>query len=84
MKGSIPPAALESLSVSPTSQQMREAAAELEFRLDHGEFDDLDEMQRSDLDMLAKMIALWACRVADLEAAMQPPAAEERDDRPKP
>lgn len=64
-----------------TSQQMRDAAAELELRLSHGEFDDLDDMQRMDLQSLAQMLEHWARRVSELEAAMRPPGAEDRPHR---
>ncbi len=80
----IPPAVMESLSVTPTSQQMRDAAAELMFRISHGEFDDLDDTQRTDLEMLAAMLEMWARQVLELESAARPPAAEGPDERAKP
>jgi len=70
--GMIPPAVIEALSATPISLQMREAAAELLFRASHGEFDDLDDMPRTDLEMLAAMLAFWAGRVAELEMATRP------------
>jgi hypothetical protein len=65
----------------PTSQQMRDAAAEMALRLAHGEYDDLDDMQRMDLQSLVQMLEHWARRVSELEAAMMPPAAEDRPHR---
>jgi len=82
--GMIPPAVIEALSATPISLQMREAAAELLFRASHGEFDDLDDTQRTDLEMLAAMLEMWARQVLELESAARPPAAEGPDERAKP
>jgi hypothetical protein len=80
----IPTSVLESLSGTPTSQQMRDAAAELSFRIAHGEYDELDDMHRIDLQALAELLAAWARRVAELEAAVHPSGPEEQGERPKP
>jgi hypothetical protein len=79
----IPGSILDLLSSTPTSQQMRDAANELGLRIAHGEFDDLDDMQRGDLQALAQMLEHWARRVMDLEAAMLPPAAPDQPHRAK-
>lgn len=63
----IPASVLESLSATPASQQMRDAAAELAFRIAHGEYDDLDDSQRMDLQALSQILDSWARRVAELE-----------------
>lgn len=53
-----PPSALEGLSDLPVSQQLREAAADLGFRIAHGEYDDVDDYQRADLQSLAQMLVI--------------------------
>ena len=79
----IPGSIFEQISSTPTSQQMRDAANELGLRIAHGEFDDLDDMQRGDLQVLAQMLEPWARRVMDLEAAMLPLAAADQQQRAK-
>ncbi len=79
----IPGSIFEQISSTPTSQQMRDAANELGLRIAHGEFDDLDDMQRGDLQVLAQMLEHWARRVMDLEAAMLPLAAADQQQRAK-
>jgi hypothetical protein len=71
----IPASVLESLYGSPASQQMRDAAMELVMRIEQGEFDDLDEMQRNDLHWLALMLQAWARRVQVLETVLVAPQA---------
>ena len=73
----IPAAVLESLSGTPASQQMRDAAAELAFRLAQGEYDDLDDLQRMDLQALSQVLDVWSRRVADLEAGVYPHGPED-------
>lgn len=80
----IPTAVLDGLSNTPTSQQMRDAAAELAFRIAHGEYDELDEMHRIDLQALSEILEAWARRVAELEAAIYPTQTSEQDERAKP
>ena len=80
----IPASVLESLSGTPTSQQMRDAAAELAFRLVQGEYDDLDDLQRIDLQALSQILDAWSRRVAELEAGVYPHGAEEPAPRAKP
>ena len=80
----IPISVLESLSGTPTSEQMRDAAAELAFRIAHGEYDDLDEIHRVDLQALAEILEMWSRRVAELEAAMHPRAGGGLDLHSKP
>lgn len=75
---------LESLSATPASLQMRDAAAELAFRIAQGEYDDLDDMQRMDLRALAQVIEAWSRRVAELEAVVYPLDSEEQAQRAKP
>jgi hypothetical protein len=75
----IPNSVLDSLSATPVSEQLRDAGAELGFRLAQGEYDDLDEGQRSDLLGLAQMLDAWARLVAAMEAAALPRSAEWRD-----
>lgn len=75
----IPNAVLDALAATPVSEQMRDAAAELAFRLSQGEYDDLDEAQRTDLQGLAQMLDGWARLVAAMEAAALPRPAERRD-----
>jgi hypothetical protein len=77
----IPAGLFEHFPATPISQQMRDAAAELGLRIAHGEYDDLDDMQRMDLQSLAQILEHWARRVTELEAAMLPPAAEDRPHR---
>jgi len=79
----IPDSIFDHLSSTPTSQQMRDAANELGLRIAQGEFDDLDDMQRGDLQALAQMLEHWARRVMDLEAAMLPPPAADQPHRAK-
>lgn len=79
----IPGAIFEQLSNTPVSQQIRDAAHELGLRISHGEFDDLDDMQRADLQSLAQVLEHWARRVMDLESAMRPPAAVDQPHRAK-
>lgn len=79
----IPDSIFDQLSSTPISQQMRDAANELGLRIVQGEFDDLDDTQRGDLQALAQMLEHWARRVLDLESAMLPPAAAERPYRAK-
>lgn len=79
----IPPTVLESLSGIAVSQQLREAASDLGFRLAHGDYDDLDEMQRADLESLAQMLEYWAGRVAELEGAVRPPGPVTRAQQAK-
>ena len=79
----IPVSVIESLSGVPTSQQMRDAAAELNFRAAHGEYDDLDDMQRNELLALAQMLEAWARRVAELEATAMPAAPLDQAQRAK-
>jgi hypothetical protein len=74
----IPASVLESLYGSPASQQMRDAASELAVRIEQGEFDDLDELQRNDLQWLALMLQAWARRVQVLEAVLVPTGADEQ------
>lgn len=64
----------------PTSQQMRDAGAELAARISHGEYDDLDEYLRHDLEWLAAMLRAWACRVGTLESGgmESSPATQDR------
>lgn len=80
----IPPSTMESLSDVPVSQQLREASADLGFRIAHGEFDDLEDYQRADLQSLAQMLDYWSARVADLEDAIRPPGPSERAQQAKP
>lgn len=80
----IPASVLESLSGTPTSQQMRDASAELAFRLAQGEYDDLDDLQRMDLQALSQILDAWARRVAELEAGVYPHGPEEQAPRAKP
>lgn len=68
----IPMSVVEVLAGSPVSEQLRDAAAELAFRLAHGEFDELNQAQRDDLQGLAQMLVAWSLRVAALEAASAP------------
>ncbi|MCC6718042.1 MAG: hypothetical protein IT555_09165 [Acetobacteraceae bacterium] len=75
----IPISVLENLSGTPTSQQMRDAAAELAFRISRGEYDDLEDMYRVDLQALAEILVMWARRVAALETATQPRAGGDAD-----
>ena len=77
-------AVLESLSGTPTSLQMRDAAAELAFRIAQGEYDDLDELQRTDLQALAQVLEAWSRRVAELEIGIYPQGPEEQAPRVKP
>lgn len=79
----IPPSVLESLSGIAVSQQLREAASELGFRLAHGDYDDLDDMQRADLHSLSQMLEYWSARVAELEAALRPPGPVTRAQQAK-
>ena len=74
----IPASVLESLYGSPASQQMRDAANELALRIEQGEFDDLDELQRNDLQWLALMLQAWARRVQVLEAVLVPTGADDQ------
>ena len=76
--GMIPASVLESLYGSPASQQMRDAASELALRIEQGEFDDLDELQRNDLQWLALMLQAWARRVHVLEAVLVPTGADDQ------
>lgn len=55
------------LGTSALSRELQDAAAELACRLEHGEFDDLDEMQMADLKALATMLARWSTRAQALE-----------------
>ncbi len=80
----IPHSVLESLSGTPASQQMRDAAAELAFRIAQGEYDDLEDAQRMDLQALSQILDAWSRRVAELEAIVHPQGAEERVLRAKP
>jgi hypothetical protein len=79
----IPPSVLEGLSGIAVSQQLREAGSDLGFRLAHGEYDDLEEMQRTDLQALAQMLEYWSGRVAELEAAVRPPGPVTRAQQAK-
>jgi hypothetical protein len=81
--GMIPPSVLESLSGIMVSQQLREAAADLGFRLAHGEYDDLDDMQRADLQSLSQMLEYWSGRVAELEAGVRVPGPVSRAQQAK-
>ena len=65
-------------------QQMRDAAAELAFRIAQGEYDDLDDLQRTDLEALAQVLEAWSRRVAELETAIYPAGPEEQAPRVKP
>ena len=49
------------------SRELHDAATELACRIDHGEFDDLDEMQMADIKGLATMLQQWATRAQALE-----------------
>ena len=80
----IPASVLESLSATPASQQMRDAAAELAFRLAQGEYDDLDDLQRMDLQALSQMLDAWSRRVTELETGVYPQGPEELAPRAKP
>ncbi len=42
------------------SREIADAAEELACRIDHGEFDDLEEGQMADLHMLSALMAQWA------------------------
>jgi len=75
----IPNSVLESLSATPVSEQLRDAGADLALRLAQGEYDDLDEGQRTDLQALVQMLEVWARRVAAMEASALPRASEWRD-----
>ena len=77
-------AVLESLSGSLTSTQMRDAAVELAFRIAQGEYDDLDDTQRVDLQALAQILDAWSRRVAELETAIYPQGPAEQATRAKP
>lgn len=79
----IPPSIFEQLSSTPISQQLRDAANDLALRIAQGEYDDLDDGQRGDLQALAQMLEHWARRVTELEAAMLPPAAPDQPYRAK-
>ena len=74
----IPVSAVEALAASPVSEQLRDAAAELAFRLAHGEFGELDQAQRGDLQGLAQMLVTWSQRVAAMEVASAPMPSEWR------
>ena len=80
----IPASLLESLYGSPASHQMRDAANELALRIAEGEFDDLDDMQRNDLQWLSLMLQAWARRVQVLEAGLFLAIDAEREHRPGP
>ena len=79
----IPPTVFESLSGITVSQQLRDAASELGFRLAHGTYDDLDDMQRADLHSLSQMLEYWSARVAELEAALRVPGPVTRAQQAK-
>ena len=49
------------------SREMADAAEELTCRIDHGEFDDLEEPQMADLRMLSALMAQWAEHAQALE-----------------
>lgn len=49
------------------SREMADAAEELACRIDHGEFDDLEEPQMVDLRMLSALMAQWAEHAQALE-----------------
>lgn len=49
------------------SREMADAAEELACRIDHGEFDDLEEPQMADLRMLSALMAQWAEHAQALE-----------------
>lgn len=42
------------------SREMADAAEELACRIEHGEFDDLEDTQMADLRMLSALMAQWA------------------------
>lgn len=50
----------------------------VEFRLTQGEYDDLDDMQRMDLQALSQILEAWSRRVAELEAGVYPHGSAER------
>lgn len=79
----IPPSVFEFLSGVEVSQQLREAASDLGVRIAQGEYDDLEEHQRTDLQSLAQMLDYWSSRVADLEGAIRLPGAADRAERAK-
>jgi CheY-specific phosphatase CheX len=62
------------LHALPLSHELQDAAAELACRIEHGEFDDLDEMQMADLKALSNMLAHWSCRAQALEICAADPA----------
>jgi hypothetical protein len=63
------PDTAEILDPNPLSRELKDAADELACRIEHGEFDDLDEMQMADLKGLATMLSRWATRARALEHA---------------
>ena len=52
---------------NPLSRELKDAADELACRIEHGEFDDLDDMQMADIKGLVSMLARWATRASALE-----------------
>lgn len=52
---------------SALSREMADAAEELACRIEHGEFDDLEEPQMADLRMLSALMAQWAEHAQALE-----------------
>lgn len=57
----------EMLDLNPLSRELQDAASELACRIEHGEFDDLDDMQMADIKGLATMLTRWATRARGLE-----------------
>lgn len=66
----IPPRILDSLAATPVSLQIRDTATELAVRIEGGEFDDLDDLQRMDLQWLTVIMQAWARRVQALETGL--------------
>lgn len=61
------PVTADILDPTPLSRELKDAADELACRIEHGEFDDLDEMQMADIKGLATMLSRWATRASALE-----------------
>ncbi len=56
----------------PLSREIADAADELALRIDHGEFDDLEDPQMADLRMLATLMAQWAEHAQAIEQRLIP------------
>ena len=52
------------------SREIADAAGDLAFRINLGDFDDLDEAQMADLRMLSDMMAQWAQAARALEKSL--------------